>query len=70
MARTHIKEHEFVGEIGTQAIDGFFGFRLHQRYNLRYTRKDGGTVIIELDHLPYNRQLFVTAADFEKWFKK
>lgn len=70
MAKTHRKAHTFVGEVGTKAVDGFAGFNLNQRYNLRYTRKDGGEVVIELDHLPHGKQLVVTAAEFEKWFKK
>jgi hypothetical protein len=70
MARTHLRPHTYVGEIDTRAVEGFSGFRLNQRYDLRYTRNDKGAVVIELDHLPYGRQLIVTAAEFEKWFKK
>ena len=39
----------FVGETGTQAFDGFAGFRVGQSYQLRHTR-EFDEVRIEMDH--------------------
>jgi hypothetical protein len=70
MVKAHIKAHTFVGEAGTKATNGFAGFQLHHRYELRYSRGDEGVVLIELDHLPHGGQLVVNAAEFERWFVK
>jgi len=68
MKKSYVKALTFIGEVGTRAVDEFEGFHLNQRYTLRYAREDAGVVTIELDHLPYAKQLVVTAAEFERWF--
>ena len=68
--KTHTKAHTFIGQANTRATDGFAGFRLGQVYELRYERKDNGTVLVELDHMRGGGQLAMTAAEFEVWFSK
>jgi len=68
--KTYAKEHLFIGQTNTRAIDGFAGFRIGQVYSLRYRREDKGVVVIELDHLRGGGQLAMTAGEFELWFRK
>jgi hypothetical protein len=68
--KTHTRLHTFVGQAGTQAIDGFAGFHIGKTYELRYRREDRGAVVIELDHLRGGGQVAITAAEFEAWFRK
>jgi hypothetical protein len=66
-----IERRTYVGEMSTQAFDGFAGFRLDQSYQLRYTRLGDGNVRIELDHAPNpGRQLVVNEGEFARWWVK
>ncbi|MGI4834617.1 MAG: hypothetical protein ACRYFK_14270 [Janthinobacterium lividum] len=61
----------YVGQTGTQAFDGFAGFRLGQVYELRYERR-GGQVAVALVH-PHGvegLELLVSEGEFERWFRK
>ena len=65
-----IERRTFVGEMGTQAFDGWAGFRIGQSYQLRYTR-EFDEVRIALDHAgPGAGPLVVTVEQFGKWFVK
>jgi hypothetical protein len=71
MADEHIERRTYVGETaaGTQAIDGFCGFRIGESYSLRYTVRVDSTIGIALDHASTEgRVLVVTKQQFEKWF--
>ena len=63
----------FIGETGTQAFDGWAGFRVGQTYQLQVEHR-GDTVAIILNHhahvSPGAGPLVVTSEQFEKWFKK
>lgn len=60
----------YVGETGTQAFDGWAGFRIGQSYDLTITRHENGDVDITLDHEGRERDLTLTADQWERWFKK
>jgi hypothetical protein len=68
-----IETRTFIGESGTPAFDGYAGFRIGQRYELRVERRDDSTVAVGLDHAhctPGVGPMVVSKEQFEKWFSK
>lgn len=60
----------YIGETGTQAFDGWAGFRVGQTYQLRVEHRDGGRVAIALDHGSPGAVKEMSSEEFEKWFRE
>lgn len=60
----------YIGQTGTQAFDGWAGFRIDQEYTFEVTELENGEVDITTTHLGEERDITLTKAQFEDWFKK
>lgn len=63
-------KYTYVGQSGTQAFDGWAGFRIGQEYTLEVTDLENGEVDITFQYLGEERDVTLTKAQFEKWFEK
>ncbi|MGI4864611.1 MAG: hypothetical protein ACRYFZ_11875 [Janthinobacterium lividum] len=62
----------FIGESGTQAFDGWAGFRIGQEYELHVERSDGDVFLMLAyhEHATPGAGLVMSEEQFEKWFRK
>ena len=58
----------FIGETATQAVDGYKGLRLRQRYT--GVPQDDGTVLVAMVGAMVGMGVKVSGEEWEKWFSK